>query len=151
MRPPELIGRKPVRSNASYGGGRARRLTRNLARALALTWSLWWLYFGASSGLAGDLTLAGVLFRLTVPGLVFLVTTAIAWRWHTVGGSLLVLESLFILIVYLVNYSRLLLDTTVFMLSMAALPPLVAGYMFLVSSRLGTQTAISKRMRQYKE
>lgn len=105
-----------------------------IARALALIWACWWTFFGLVSG-AGE-GLKGLLANApnALPGLVFLASVAIAWRWVVIGGIVLVLEGLFIFIAYPVMvHSRFPLSTIIFVLLTMGLSPLVAGFLFLIS------------------
>ena len=99
---------------------------RYIAVGLALIWAVCWTFFGLVSG-AGE-GLKGVLTNIpnTLPGLVFLVSTAIAWRWEAIGGVALLMCGLFALFFFHIGKNPFLLLTMV-------LPPLVAGFLFLVS------------------
>lgn len=85
-----------------------------------------------------------VLIHTTVPGLVFLVTALIAWRWQAVGGMLLLLEGLIVAVGYPWRFQgRFPLGTYVFMELTMALPPLVAGVLFLAASRMTSHSAMA--------
>ena len=102
------------------------------ARGLAILWAGFWIWFGFASGLAEGLTPRGVLVHTAVPGLFFLVFVAVAWRWEAVGGALLVLVSILIAIAYPMLFRRLP-ALTIFLTDLTlALPPLVAGVLFLL-------------------
>ena len=123
-------------ANISHTGDRVTRWIRYIARALAMIWAGWWMYLGVASAFVEGLNLVEVLVRTTLPGLVFLVSAVIAWRWEAIGGVALVVESLLIFIAYpVMTYGSLPLSTVVFMLLTMGLPPLVAGSLFLVSRR----------------
>ena len=125
---------------------------RFVARFLALLWAGWWLFFGLASGLGEEIIglmrdqpllqdLSGlhvgpVLLRAAWPGLVFLLSVVVAWRWETIGGALLVFEGLLVLVAYpLMTYRHMLPVTILFVVLTMALPPLVAGALFLASRR----------------
>ena len=117
-----------------YTGDRVARWMRYVARALALIWAGWWTFFGLACGLGEGMSPAGVLLHAALPGLIFLVSAAIAWRWEAIGGIVLVLEGLLVFIAYpVMTYSRFPLSTIVFVLLTMALPPLAAGFLFLAS------------------
>ncbi len=107
-------------------GSRTTKWMRYIARVLVLIWAGWWAFFGLVSG-AGE-GLRGVLTNApnALPGLVFLVSTAIVWRWEAIGGVALLICGLFALFFFHIGKNLFLLLTTV-------LPPLVAGFLFLVS------------------
>lgn len=69
-------------------------LLRNIARVVAVVWAAWWTLFGVLSGFGEGLDPLGVVMHTLVPGGLFLLVTAIAWRWEFVGGSLLVVIGL---------------------------------------------------------
>jgi hypothetical protein len=108
---------------------------RYLARALALLWAGWWVFFGLASGIGEGGTPAYVLLHTAVPGLVFLISAIVAWRWEAVGGVILMLEGVLVLIGYPIVFGRFPLTTIVFVLLTMALPPLVAGFLFLADWR----------------
>ena len=62
------------------------RCMRQIARGLALIWACWWFFFGLVSG-AGK-GFKGILANApnALPGLVFLVSVAIAWHREAAGG-----------------------------------------------------------------
>ena len=74
-------------TNINYTGDRTTKWMRYVARALALIWAGWWTFFGLASGLAEGLSPAGVLLHATLPGLIFLVSAVITWRWEAIGGE----------------------------------------------------------------
>ena len=61
-----------------------------LARILSLAWGGWWTFFGLASGVGEKLRPAGVLVHATAPGLIFLASAILAWRWPVPGGVLLI-------------------------------------------------------------
>ena len=113
-----------------------------IARAVALIWAGWWIYFGVASAIFERFNLLGILIYATKPGLIFLVSAIIAWRWQVIGSIVLMLEGFLILIVYPVMYRHLSLSTIIFTLLTLALPPLTAGFLFLVSWRKLKMTEI---------
>ena len=125
---------------------------RFAARFLALLWAGWWIFFGMASGFGEEIirllkahallqNLSGlhvgpVLLHAAWPGLVFLLSVVVAWRWETIGGALLVFEGLLVLVAYpLMTYRHMLPVTILFVVLTMALPPLVAGALFLAHRR----------------
>ncbi|NOU17593.1 MAG: hypothetical protein HOO91_08545 [Bacteroidales bacterium] len=109
---------------------KADRRIRYIAWAVALIWACWWIFFSLASGIQKGLSLVGVLcYPKYTWG--FLVTAIIAWRWWTIGGIALVLEGLFLFIWYPIQYSHFSFSMIISVLSIFALPPLVAGFLFL--------------------
>jgi len=107
-------------------------MTGILARALSLIWAGWWVFFGVASALGERLSPFGVLMHAAVPGGIFLISAAIAWKWETTGGVLLILEGLLVCAVYPVwEHSRFPVSTILFVLLTMALPPIVAGCLFV--------------------
>lgn len=102
-----------------------------IARGLALLWAIWWAFFVLFSGVSERASVAGNSL-LIAPGLILLFTAAIPWRWEPVGGAILVIEGLIALIGYpLVAHDRFSSSTVIFVVLAMALPPLVAGALFL--------------------
>jgi hypothetical protein len=106
------------------------------ARILAMLWAAFWTWFGLASGIAEGLGPAGILVHTAVPGLFFVLLLLVAWRWQAVGGILLVLASLSIAVAYPLVFRRMPLPTTIFVLLTMAVPPLLAGILFLAHWRL---------------
>ena len=110
---------------------------RNAARVLAILWAGFWIWFGLASGIAEKLTPGGVLLHTAVPGLFFVLLLVVAWRWEAVGGALLVLIGLLMAVAYPILFRRLP-ALTIFLTDLTlALPPLVAGVLFLLAWRRG--------------
>ena len=106
------------------------------ARLLALTWAGWWTFFGLASGIGEKLKPVGIAVHAAVPGLIFLATALLAWRWPVAGGIALVAEGVAVLIAYpLVFGPRFPLATVAFVLVTMALPPFIAGTMLLLQCR----------------
>lgn len=109
---------------------------RHISRALALLWAGWWTFFGLASGLVEGLSPIGVFIHTAVPGLVFLASVAVAWRWEAIGAVLLLAEGLLVLIGYpLMVHGRFPLSTITLVLLTMAVPPLAAGSLFFASWR----------------
>lgn len=95
-----------------------------IARIIASVWAVWWALFGLLSGMGEGLDALGIVMHVLVPGGIFLLATAIAWRWETIGGVLLVAIGLATIQYYpfaSTMYGGLTLS----------LPPTLAGFIFL--------------------
>jgi hypothetical protein len=104
-----------------------------IARTLAILWSLFWVWFGIASAIFEQLDTAGRILHLAVPGLFFVVLTLIVWRWEAVGGGLLLLAGAAICVAYPLLFGpRFAWTVVALVLLTMALPPLLAGAMFLV-------------------
>lgn len=115
---------------------RATKWARYSARAIALIWAGWWTYFGVASGIGEELDAVGILVHATAPGLFFLALAVIPWKWEAPGGALLLLESLAVTIGYpLATYRNFRASTILFVVVTMALPPMIAGSLFLVAWR----------------
>ncbi len=107
-------------------------------RILALAVAVFWLWWGVGSAYVEGFTW-GSLLAHSIPGLLILMATLVAWRWERMGGSLLVgvalLVTAFLLwaILFRGGYRQM---AAIVWLTMA-LPPLVAGSLFLASWRRG--------------
>jgi hypothetical protein len=103
-----------------------------MARIVALLWGGWWTFFGLASGIGEKLKATGILIHATAPGLVFLVSALVAWRWPLAGGIVLLLEGVAVTIAYPLAFgSRFAVRTVLFVLATMAIPPLVAGAIFV--------------------
>ena len=115
---------------------RATKWARYSARAIALIWAGWWTYFGVASGTGEQLDPVGILIHAAAPGLFFLALALIPWRWEAAGGALLLLESLAVTIGYpLATYRTFPASTIFFVVLTMALPPMIAGSLFLIAWR----------------
>ncbi len=109
----------------------AGRTLRNIARTVALLWACWWVFFetaeAASSGPYGQ----AIFFAVVMFGAV-----AVAWKWETIGGALLVLEALGALVIFSGMWMRnFQLAGFAALFAIMCAPPLVAGVLFLISAR----------------
>jgi hypothetical protein len=106
------------------------------ARLLALAWGGWWTLFGLVSGIGEKLKPVWVLVHATVPGSVFLASALVGWKWPVAGGIVLIAEGTAVAIAYpLVFGPHSPLATVLFVLLTMALPPLIAGVVFIVWGR----------------
>ena len=77
----------------------------------------------------------GVMYHTLVPGLIFLASAIVAWRSEKVGGSILIVEGLAVSLLYPIIFRNMASPTVFFVLLTMALPPLVAGILFLIDWR----------------
>ena len=86
-----------------------------------------------------------MLLHAALPGLVFLASALVAWRWEPLGGALLLVEGMFVLVAYpFIAYRHFSASTILFVLVTMALPPLMAGgflYLITAGSRGGAPVA----------
>lgn len=98
--------------------------------------------FGVASAVAEGLDLIGILIHTSVPGLIFLGSAVIAWRWESMGSAILLLEGLAVGVGYpMLVAGRFPVSTTAFVLLTMALPPLAAGILFLIHWKRSEVTA----------
>lgn len=103
---------------------------RKIARVLTILWASGWILFGLSSALSEGMTPFGVLLHTALPGLIFLLTTIIAWRWEMIGGKLLMFEGQCILVFFpVIAAGSLPIDGILYVILTMALPPLGAGFL----------------------
>jgi len=117
-------------------GERIARWMRYIARAVVLAWGVWWTSLGLALGIIIlEIQPPGELLLVALPGLIMLLSAAIAWRWEAIGAVVLILEGLFALII---SYPMIMSDhfrfrIPIFVLLTMAPPPLVAGFLFFAS------------------
>ncbi len=120
---------------------RVAKLMRYIARGVALIWAGCWSFFAVgqifdpiapisipprtSEDLIGLLMVASVVLLLCGGA-------AIPWRWEAIGGVVLMLEGLLAFIWALVQFADYP-EGIVLVLPIVALPPVVAGILFLAS------------------
>ena len=108
---------------------------RTIARTLALIWACWWVFFALANAVGERFSQQAVLIIAFFP-LIFLGSAIIPRLWERTGGAVLLLEGLIILFGYpWIAYNRLPLSAIIVVVLTLALPPLVAGFMFLVAGR----------------
>ena len=113
------------------------------ARAIAIAWAGFWMWFGIASGIGEKEGVVNLLVHITMPGAIAMVTALAAWRWPVHGGSLLVAEGL---LVGLAMAAGVLhppnLNMAMFLVGAVALPPIVAGLLFLGGGRMSSPSRI---------
>ena len=109
---------------------------RIAAGILVLLWGGWWTFFGAACAVSEKAGLWGALLHASLPGLIFLVSAAIVWRWEGIAGIVLIIEGAVVAVAYpILTYGRFPAATIFFVLATMALPPLVAGALLLYDWR----------------
>ena len=118
------------------------------ARALALLWAGFWIYFFVGSVVveppAGHVMVVGAAVLL-----LFVILALVPWRWEAAGGLLLVVMSLLIGVTYAIasgaiirrDGSRLPVAIRAITTAVFTGPPLVAGILFLIHRRSVTARA----------
>jgi hypothetical protein len=102
-----------------------------VARALALLWAGFWLFFFVVESWAWR-TPARVFASWAGVGLLFVILALVAWRWEATGGLLLVVVGLLIGVAYTIwPPPRLPLLSRMITTVVLSGPPLVAGILFL--------------------
>lgn len=105
------------------------------ARVLSLAWGGWWTFFGLASGIGEKMNAAGILLHAAVPGLIFLALAIVAWKWELAGGIIVLIIGLVLFLTYPL-VMRMPPTVVVTVLLMLALPPLVAGVLFVLGWRM---------------
>jgi len=117
----------------SRNGKRKAERMRSTARTLALIWACWWVFFAVVSVGDEGFSQQGVLI-LIFCFLVFLGGAVIPRLWERIGAIILLLEGLIILVGYLLLVTgRHPLFAIIVVVLALALPPLVAGFLFLAA------------------
>ena len=118
------------------------------ARALALLWAGFWIYF-----FVGSVVVEPPAPHVLVVGaavlLLFVILALVPWRWEAAGGLLLVVMSLLIGVTYAIasgaivrrDGSRLPVAIRAITTAVFTGPPLVAGILFLIHRRSVTARA----------
>lgn len=113
-------------------------LEQILARALAVLWAAFWLWFFAVESLYFH---TPVLVRAlwVALGLLFVVLTIAAWRWEAAGGALLAGIGIAMGGIYAWHPpAHLPLRGVILTTAMFSVPPFVAGTLFLSHHRTAT-------------
>jgi hypothetical protein len=108
------------------------RLMTNGARLISNLWAATWISFGIASGISQGLTFVRVVFDLAISGLFFTLLQCLARRRAVLGGLLLFLFGITLTVALPAISRRLHGNTLVFVFLTMALPPLVAGIMYMM-------------------
>jgi hypothetical protein len=113
------------------------RLLRRIASVVMLATAAFWLWFGVASALGERLGAGNWIAHLLLPGGLLVGILAFARRWPAPGGLLLVLAGMLVCVGYPLSVgARFPLATSLFVIALLGLPPLVAGFLFTASERL---------------
>ena len=111
------------------------RWLRRLGLGIGCLASAFWIWFGVASAAGERLGSFNWILHLLLPGGVLAASLLIALRWEGLGGALLALEGLAVAVAYpWMTWSRFPLTTIAFVLLTLALPPLLAGILFLADA-----------------
>jgi len=106
-----------------------------LARALALLWAGFWLFFFAVEAWVWR-TPSRVLSFWCCVGLLFMVLALLPWRWEMTGGVALLVMGLLIGMAYAIwSPPRLPVSSVVITTTVLSGPPLLAGILLLLHQR----------------
>ena len=106
-----------------------------VARTLALAWAGFWLFFFVAESAAWRTPVRVALLWVGL-GLLFVVLALIAWRWEIAGGLLLMAAGLLTGVTYGVwSPTYLPVISRVSTIIVGAIPPVVAGILFLMHRR----------------
>jgi hypothetical protein len=118
---------------------------RRVAATLMAVAIVFWLWFGIGSAYVEQLGLMNWVMHIIVPGGVFILSTALAWRLEAAGGAVLCVEGLIALAFVTGAYrsGNFDLSSWILMCLTLALPPLAAGALFLLHWRTGARSSKS--------
>jgi hypothetical protein len=114
---------------------------RKAAWILVIVAVVFWLWFGIGSAMFEPGGWFNWFMHLLIPGGIFIMSAAAAWLWQKVGGILFALEGVIAIgfLVVTLLAGRLNPATIFMMLLTLALPPLLAGILFLVGPKGGEE------------
>ncbi|MGB9610287.1 MAG: DUF7670 domain-containing protein [Bryobacteraceae bacterium] len=106
---------------------------RAVARVVSLGWGVFWAWFGFASGVAEYASVADI-FLQTLPGLIFIAVSLLAWRHPAPGGTLLVALAIVVFTAYWAGAENGPAAQGLATGLLLALPPLTSGVLFLASA-----------------
>jgi len=105
---------------------------QHIALAVALVWAGWWVFFAMADAIVTHEFWGAIVLTVVVSAAV-----VVAWKWPTVGGSLLVLMSVAAIGLWApMWFRRFDFWMIVSMFAAMPLPPFAAGVLLLFSRRL---------------
>lgn len=112
---------------------------RRVGAILMVVAIVFWLWFGIGSAYLERLGPMNWFMHIVVPGGLFILSTALAWRLEAPGGAVLCAEGLTALAFVTRAYraGNFDLSSWILMCLTLALPPLAAGILFLLHWRAG--------------
>jgi hypothetical protein len=112
----------------------ASKRLRQVALALALAWTCWWVFFETAEAFEDRQFTQAVLFFVAMFGAV-----ALAWKWPVTGAVVLIAEGLVSIAMFAPGWGhRFRISAILMLFAMMPLPPLVSGGLLLLSRRRGT-------------
>ena len=114
----------------------ADRLMANGARLISNLWAASWISLGVASGISQGLTFVRILFDLIISGLFFALLQFLARRRAMLGGMLLLLIGLILTVGFPTLSRHLHGNALASVILTLALPPLVAGIMYMMDWRI---------------
>jgi len=103
-----------------------------LARALALVWAGFWMFFVIAESLSWHAPLSAALPWVGA-GLLFIVLALVPWRWELPGGLLLVIVGCAAGVAYAIwSAARLTVSGRMVTTLAISVPPIAAGVLFLM-------------------
>jgi hypothetical protein len=110
-------------------------LVKVIARTLAVLWAAFWLFVFTVESLVWRTPLRLMLVWVAL-GLLFGLLAAVARRWESVGGALLLLMGMVVGAGYAMSYpAQLAVWSVILTTTVLSVPPLVAGALFLLHHR----------------
>ncbi len=113
----------------------AEKGARVTARILVLLWALGWMFFGFITGVGEGLGIKEIISHVSMPGLIFMLTALIAYKWEFMGGVMLLLEGAAAMVYFISQISRISFVGFYFVLYSGTLPAIFMGFLFLYSWR----------------
>jgi len=115
--------------------GNRQKWLRRIGLIIGLLVAVWWVSFGIVLGIDVGLDFLETLLHTALPGLIVLVSIAIARKWEPVGGVLLIVEGLIVSIAYSVIFGHCPQMNVVLVIFTMSLPLLASGVLFILSWR----------------
>jgi hypothetical protein len=103
---------------------------RVVARVVSLGWGIFWAWFGFASGVAEYASVGDTLLQ-TLPGLIFIGVSLLAWKHPAPGGTLLVSMAIVVFTAYWADAGTAPPVHGLGTALLLALPPLTSGVLFL--------------------
>lgn len=106
---------------------------RAVARVVSLGWGVFWAWFGFASGVAEYASVGDILLQ-TLPGLIFIAVSLLAWKHPAPGGALLVAMAIVVFTAYWAGAETAPAVTGLGTALLLSLPPLTSGVLFLAAA-----------------
>lgn len=106
---------------------------RVVARVISLGWGVFWAWFGFASGVAEYASVGDILLQ-TMPGLIFIAVSLLAWKHPAPGGALLVALAIVVFTAYWAGAETAPAVSGLGTALLLSLPPLTSGILFLAAA-----------------